>query len=146
MVVIVGETGCGKTTQIPQYLDEAGWTAGGTRMVCCTQPRRVAVTTVARRVAQEMGVQLGRDVGYTIRFEDVSTPGLTRINFLTDGALVRKMMMDPLLTKYSVVMVDEAHERSLHTDILLGLLKKYFHRTTIRNPQYASLSFLFIGY
>lgn len=124
MVVIVGETGCGKTTQIPQYLDEAGWTAGGARMVCCTQPRRVAVTTVARRVAQEMGVQLGRDVGYTIRFEDISTPGLTRISFLTDGALVRKMMVDPLLTKYSVVMVDEAHERSLHTDILLGLLKK----------------------
>ncbi|KAL6574055.1 ATP-dependent RNA helicase [Orobanche hederae] len=121
--IIVGETGSGKTTQIPQYLKEAGWADGG-RMIACTQPRRLAVQTVASRVAEEMGVALGDEVGYTIRFEDITNPELTMIKFLTDGVLLREMMDDPLLSKYSVIMVDEAHERSLPTDILLGLLKK----------------------
>ncbi|PRQ29081.1 putative RNA helicase [Rosa chinensis] len=121
--VVVGETGSGKTTQIPQYLKEAGWADGG-RVIACTQPRRLAVQSVAARVAEEMGVKLGEEVGYTIRFEDATSTGVTMIKFLTDGVLLREMMDDPLLTKYSVVMVDEAHERSISTDILLGLLKK----------------------
>ncbi|CAL5346137.1 unnamed protein product [Camellia sinensis] len=130
--IIVGETGSGKTTQIPQrtptqYLKEAGWADGG-RVIACTQPRRLAVQAVASRVAEEMGVKLGEEVGYTIRFEDLTNRDLTRIKFLTDGVLLREMMEDPLLTKYSVIMVDEAHERSMSTDILLGLLKKIQRR------------------
>ena len=120
-VVLVGQTGCGKTTQVPQYLAEAGWCAGG-RLVACTQPRRVAAQTVAMRVAEEMGVPLGAEVGYAVRFECVSTPGVTKLQFCTDGVLLRELMDDPLLTRYSVVMVDEAHERSLETDLLLGCL------------------------
>ncbi|MED6195812.1 ATPdependent RNA helicase [Stylosanthes scabra] len=121
--IIVGETGSGKTTQIPQFLKDAGWASGG-RLIACTQPRRLAVQAVASRVAEEMGVKLGEEVGYTIRFEDVTKPDVTVLKFLTDGVLLREMMDDPLLTKYSVIMVDEAHERSISTDILLGLLKK----------------------
>ncbi|KAK7827742.1 hypothetical protein U0070_019566 [Myodes glareolus] len=124
-VVIVGETGCGKSTQIPQYLAEAGWTAEG-RVVGVTQPRRVAAVTVAGRVADERGAVLGHEVGYCIRFDDCTDPLATRIKFLTDGMLVREMMVDPLLTKYSVIMLDEAHERTLYTDIAIGLLKKKF--------------------
>ncbi|KAF9900101.1 hypothetical protein BX616_002690 [Lobosporangium transversale] len=124
VVVLVGQTGSGKTTQIPQYLHEAGWTARG-RVVACTQPRRVAATTVAQRVADEMRVQLGMEVGYTIRFEDCTDPGgKTRIKYMTDGMLFREALMDPLLSKYSAIMLDEAHERSLYTDILMGVLKK----------------------
>ncbi|XP_037666960.1 probable ATP-dependent RNA helicase DHX35 isoform X2 [Choloepus didactylus] len=122
-VVIVGETGCGKSTQIPQYLAEAGWTAEG-RVVGVTQPRRVAAVTVAGRVAEERGAVLGHEVGYCIRFDDCTDPLATRIKFLTDGMLVREMMIDPLLTKYSAIMLDEAHERTLYTDIAIGLLKK----------------------
>ncbi|VVA36065.1 PREDICTED: probable [Prunus dulcis] len=125
--IIVGETGSGKTTQIPQYLKEGGWADGG-RVIACTQPRRLAVQSVASRVAEEMGVKLGEEVGYTIRFEDVTNTGVTMIKFLTDGVLLREMMNDPLLTKYSVIMIDEAHERSISTDILLGLLKKIQRR------------------
>ncbi|EXB88539.1 hypothetical protein L484_008858 [Morus notabilis] len=98
--IVVGETGSGKTTQIPQYLKEAGWANGG-RVIACTQPRRLAVQAVASRVAEEMGVKLGEEVGYTIRFEDITKNGVTMIKFLTDGVLLREMMDDPLLTKYS---------------------------------------------
>ena len=122
-LVVVGHTGCGKTTQIPQYLHEAGWTADGF-MVACTQPRRVAATSVATRVAEEMGVSVGGVVGYAVRFDDAFDPNATRIKYMTDGRLIREMMSDPLLSQYSAVMVDEAHERSALTDILLGLLKK----------------------
>lgn len=121
--IVVGETGSGKTTQIPQLLAEAGWADGG-RMIACTQPRQIAAQTVAARVADEMRVSLGSEVGYSIRFENVSTSGVTRIKYLTDGVLLREMMADPLLSCYSVIMVDEAHERSIATDIILGLLKK----------------------
>ncbi|XP_006816912.1 putative ATP-dependent RNA helicase DHX35 [Saccoglossus kowalevskii] len=122
-VVIVGETGCGKSTQIPQFLAEAGWTAEG-HIVAITQPRRVAAVTVANRVAEERGSIIGNEVGYNIRFDDCTDATTTRIKFLTDGVLVREMMSDPLLTKYSVIMIDEAHERTLYTDIIVGLLKK----------------------
>ncbi|XP_007447765.1 PREDICTED: probable ATP-dependent RNA helicase DHX35 isoform X3 [Lipotes vexillifer] len=106
-----------------KYLAEAGWTAEG-RVVGVTQPRRVAAVTVAGRVAEERGAVLGHEVGYCIRFDDCTNPLATRIKFLTDGMLVREMMVDPLLTKYSAIMLDEAHERTLYTDIAIGLLKK----------------------
>ena len=122
-VVIVGETGSGKSTQIPQYLLEAGWGNKG-YVIGVTQPRRVAVITVAKRVAEEKGVVLGSTVGYTIRFEDCSDLHSTRLKFMTDGLLIREIMADPLLKKYSVIMLDEAHERNLNTDIVMGLLRK----------------------
>lgn len=102
---------------------EAGWCSQG-RMIGCTQPRRVAALSVAQRVAEEQGKPLGSLVGYAIRFEESWTPEETRIKYMTDGMLLREMMLDPLLNSYSVIMVDEAHERSLHTDIIVGLLKK----------------------
>ncbi|XP_055508154.1 probable ATP-dependent RNA helicase DHX35 [Leucoraja erinacea] len=122
-LVIVGETGCGKSTQIPQYLLEAGWTAEG-RVIGVTQPRRVAAVSVAGRVAEERGAMLGHEVGYCIRFDDCTDSQATRIKFLTDGMLVREMMADPLLKKYSVLLLDEAHERTLYTDVAIGLLRK----------------------
>ncbi|KAL9129090.1 MAG: hypothetical protein Q9217_002362 [Psora testacea] len=122
VTIVVGQTGSGKTTQIPQYLEQSGWCTEG-KVVAVTQPRRVAATTVATRVADEMKCKLGEEVGYSIRFEDL-TSAKTRIKFLTDGLLLREALADPLLSRYSVVMVDEAHERSLSTDIFLGVLKK----------------------
>ncbi|KAJ4134740.1 hypothetical protein NW768_004341 [Fusarium equiseti] len=122
VTIIIGQTGSGKTTQIPQFLDQAGWCSDG-KIIGVTQPRRVAATTVAVRVAEEVGCELGKEVGYSIRFEDV-TSASTKIKFLTDGLLIREALVDPLLTRYSVIMVDEAHERSISTDVLLGLLKK----------------------
>ncbi|KAI9794825.1 MAG: hypothetical protein M1816_002953 [Peltula sp. TS41687] len=122
ITVVVGQTGSGKTTQIPQFLEQAGWCNDG-KVIAVTQPRRVAATTIAARVAEEMGCKLGEAVGYSIRFEDV-TSSVTRIKFVTDGLLLREALVDPLLSRYSVIMVDEAHERSLSTDILLGILKK----------------------
>ncbi|KAE9601108.1 hypothetical protein Lal_00023795 [Lupinus albus] len=120
VLVIVGETGSGKTTQIPQYLHEAGYTKRG--MIACTQPRRVAAMSVAARVSQEMGVKLGHEVGYSIRFEDC-TSEKTIVKYMTDGMLLREFLGEPDLASYSVVMVDEAHERTLSTDILFGLVK-----------------------
>lgn len=117
-LVIVGETGSGKTTQIPQYLLEANPQA----CIAVTQPRRVAATSVARRVAQEVGTRLGGLVGYSIRFEDCTSPQ-TRLKYCTDGLLLREILTDPLLSRYSVVILDEAHERTLRTDILLGMLR-----------------------
>eukprot|EP00960_Hanusia_phi_P038803 753607-Hanusia_phi.AAC.3 len=122
-IIVVGETGSGKSTQIPQYLFEAGWADGG-RVVICTQPRRVAAQTLAARVAQEMGVELGKECGYSIRFDNMTDHFRTRVKFMTDGILLREMMSDPLLSRYSVIMVDEAHERGIYSDIAIGLLKK----------------------
>ncbi|KAK3344017.1 P-loop containing nucleoside triphosphate hydrolase protein [Lasiosphaeria hispida] len=122
VTIVVGQTGSGKSTQIPQYLEQAGWCADG-KVIGITQPRRVAATTVAIRVAEEVGCEVGKEVGYSIRFED-ATSATTRIKFLTDGLLIREALVDPLLSRYSVIMVDEAHERSISSDILLGLLKK----------------------
>ncbi|CAO1631618.1 unnamed protein product [Sympodiomycopsis kandeliae] len=127
VTIIVGQTGCGKTTQIPQYLLEAGW-AADSQQIGITQPRRISATSVASRVAIEAGSVLGDEVGYSIRFEELSHPTRTRIKFLTDGMLFRECMSDPLLTKYSVIMVDEAHERGAYTDLLLMLLKKILRK------------------
>ncbi|XP_004424462.1 PREDICTED: putative pre-mRNA-splicing factor ATP-dependent RNA helicase DHX16 isoform X1 [Ceratotherium simum simum] len=121
VLIIEGETGSGKTTQIPQYLFEEGYTKKGMK-IACTQPRRVAAMSVAARVAREMGVKLGNEVGYSIRFEDC-TSERTVLRYMTDGMLLREFLSEPDLASYSVVMVDEAHERSLHTDILFGLIK-----------------------
>ncbi|XP_009630268.1 pre-mRNA-splicing factor ATP-dependent RNA helicase DEAH1 isoform X2 [Nicotiana tomentosiformis] len=120
VLVIVGETGSGKTTQIPQYLHEAGYTKRG--KIGCTQPRRVAAMSVSARVSQEMGVKLGHEVGYSIRFEDC-TSEKTLLKYMTDGMLLREFLGEPDLASYSVIMVDEAHERTLSTDILFGLVK-----------------------
>jgi len=90
--------------------------------VGCTQPRRVAAMSVAARVAEEMGVKLGSEVGYSIRFEDC-TSERTRIKYMTDGMLLREFLSEPDLKSYSVMIIDEAHERTLHTDVLFGLIK-----------------------
>ncbi|KAJ4744922.1 hypothetical protein LUZ62_058708 [Rhynchospora pubera] len=125
VLVVIGETGSGKTTQVTQYLAEAGYTTNG--MIGCTQPRRVAAMSVAKRVAEEFGCRLGEEVGYAIRFEDCTGPE-TVIKYMTDGMLLREILVDENLSKYSVIMLDEAHERTIHTDVLFGLLKQLIRR------------------
>lgn len=120
--VLVGETGSGKTTQVPQFLLSIG-SHTASSAIAVTQPRRVAAMSVAARVAQELDVELGQQVGYLIRFEDV-TSDKTVLKYMTDGMLLREAMSDPLLNRYSVVVLDEAHERTLATDILFGLVKE----------------------
>ncbi|XP_015186996.1 PREDICTED: putative ATP-dependent RNA helicase DHX33 [Polistes dominula] len=120
-LIIIGETGSGKTTQIPQLLLSSEIGAGG--RIGVTQPRRVAAVSIARRVAQEQGVETGKLVGYCVRFEDV-TSSHTKIKYLTDGMMVREAMTDEILSDYSVVILDEAHERSVQTDVLLGVAKR----------------------
>eukprot|EP00547_Thalassionema_nitzschioides_P017935 CAMPEP_0194246186 /NCGR_PEP_ID=MMETSP0158-20130606/14615_1 /TAXON_ID=33649 /ORGANISM="Thalassionema nitzschioides, Strain L26-B" /LENGTH=1076 /DNA_ID=CAMNT_0038982033 /DNA_START=17 /DNA_END=3247 /DNA_ORIENTATION=- len=120
ILVLVGETGSGKTTQIPQYLHEIGYSELG--KIGCTQPRRVAAMSVAARVATEMNVHLGHEVGYSIRFENCTSPK-TIIQYMTDGMLLREILTEPDLAGYSCLVIDEAHERTLHTDILFGLVK-----------------------
>ena len=121
VIIVVAETGSGKTTQIPQYLHEGGYTKDGMK-VGCTQPRRVAAMSVASRVADEMGVKVGNEVGYSIRFEG-NTSDKTVVKYMTDGMLLREFLTEPDLGSYSALMIDEAHERTLHTDVLFGLVK-----------------------
>ncbi|TBU62532.1 P-loop containing nucleoside triphosphate hydrolase protein [Dichomitus squalens] len=125
VLIVVGDTGSGKTTQMTQYLAEEGFADKG--RIGCTQPRRVAAMSVAKRVAEEVGCRLGQEVGYTIRFEDCTSPE-TRIKYMTDGMLQRESLIDPDLSQYSVIMLDEAHERTIATDVLFGLLKKAIKR------------------
>lgn len=145
-VVVLGETGSGKTTracllplrnpfatraradtfpnrlaEIPHFLFRSNTPCSAPR-VCITQPRRVAATSLAIRVSAEVGCALGREVGYTVRFDDKSTPG-TRLKYMTDGALLAEMLADRDLDRYDIVVLDEAHERSLRTDMLMGFLK-----------------------
>jgi pre-mRNA-splicing factor ATP-dependent RNA helicase DHX15/PRP43 len=128
VTVIVGETGSGKTTQIPQWCVDFALSlpvvnGQKRRGIACTQPRRVAAMSVAQRVAHEMDVLLGKEVGFSIRFEDCSS-SKTLLKYMTDGMLLREAMLDPLLESYACVLLDEAHERTLATDILMGLLKE----------------------
>jgi pre-mRNA-splicing factor ATP-dependent RNA helicase DHX38/PRP16 len=139
VVVVVGETGSGKTTQLGQFLFEDGY--GGYGMIGCTQPRRVAAMSVAKRVSEEMGCKLGDTVGYAIRFEDCTSSatkikcmssslyviGIWKLKLklvMTDGVLLRESLNEGDLDRYSVLILDEAHERSLSTDVLMGLLRK----------------------
>ena len=122
-LIVVGETGSGKSTQIPRYVLEHGFAGKGKGAVVVTQPRRVAAMSVASRVAEEMGVRLGKEVGYSVRFDDKSDLERTNIKFATDGILLREIFGDPMLSRYSVIMIDEAHERSIASDILLALTK-----------------------
>ncbi|VFQ78564.1 unnamed protein product [Cuscuta campestris] len=124
-VIICGETGCGKTTQVPQFLYEAGFGlhAGRGGIIGVTQPRRVAVLATAKRVAFELGFHLGKEVGFQVR-HDRKVGNNCSIKFMTDGILLREVQNDFLLRRYSVIILDEAHERSLNTDILVGMLSR----------------------
>jgi pre-mRNA-splicing factor ATP-dependent RNA helicase DHX38/PRP16 len=125
VTIVIGETGSGKTTQLTQFLYEDGY--GKTGIIGCTQPRRVAAMSVAKRVAEEMEVPLGSTVGYAIRFEDYTSEE-TKIKYLTDGILLRESLNEPDMDRYSCIIMDEAHERALNTDILMGLIKKILQR------------------
>ncbi|XP_053310618.1 probable ATP-dependent RNA helicase DHX40 [Spea bombifrons] len=122
-LIVTGDTGSGKTTQLPQYLYNAGFGKHG--LIGVTQPRRVATLSVAQRVAEEMHCDVGSTVGYQVRFDDCSSQD-TVIKYMTDGCLLRHTLTDPDLLQYSTIILDEAHERSLSTDILFGLLRKQF--------------------
>ncbi|KAG1885070.1 P-loop containing nucleoside triphosphate hydrolase protein [Suillus subluteus] len=128
IIIVVGETGSGKTTQIPQFVAYSDLPHTKNKIVACTQPHRVTVMSAAKRVADEMDVQLGRQVGYSVRFEDMTEPGTTFLKYMTDGMLLREAMNDPDLTRYSTIILDEAHERALATDILMGILKTLAQR------------------
>lgn len=117
VVIIAGDTGCGKSTQVPQYLLHAGYT-----QIACTQPRRIACISLAKRVGYETLNEYGSQVAYQIRFESSKTLG-TRILFLTEGLLLRQLSTDPTLSQYNVIVVDEVHERHIHGDFLLGVLR-----------------------
>lgn len=125
VTIVIGETGSGKTTQLTQFLYEDGYGKNG--MIGCTQPRRVAAMSVAKRVSEEMQLKLGGIVGYSIRFEDVTSKD-TIIKYLTDGILLREFLGEPDLDRYSCIIMDEAHERALNTDILMGLFKNILRR------------------
>ncbi|PMB66138.1 Pre-mRNA-splicing factor ATP-dependent RNA helicase prp16 [Beauveria bassiana] len=125
VTIVIGETGSGKTTQLTQFLYEDGYAKTG--MIACTQPRRVAAMSVAKRVAEEMDVELGTTVGYSIRFEDVTSKD-TEIKYMTEGILLQHSLTEPDLDRYSCIIMDEAHERALNTDILFGLFKKILSR------------------
>ena len=121
VVVVQSPTGSGKTTQLPVILHEAGYSQSG--MIAVTQPRRIAALSVSEFIAKQLKTSYPGLVGYKMRFED-KTDATTRIKIMTDGILLQEMKLDPWLSRYSVVMVDEAHERSLNIDFVLGLLKR----------------------
>src|SRR3954470_22854205 len=125
VVVVAGETGSGKTTQLPKLCLELGRGVRGA--IAHTQPRRLAARTVAERIADELGVPLGAAVGYAVRFNDRSSRD-TLVRLITDGLLLAEIQHDPLLRRYDTIVVDEAHERSLNIDFLLGYLKRILPR------------------
>ena len=121
VIVVQSPTGSGKTTQLPVILHEAGYDQTG--MIAVTQPRRIAALSVSEFISKQLGTTYPGLVGYKMRFED-KTDETTKIKIMTDGILLQEMKLDPWLSKYSVIMVDEAHERSLNIDFVLGLLKR----------------------
>ncbi|ORC93617.1 putative ATP-dependent RNA helicase [Trypanosoma theileri] len=123
IVLFVGETGSGKTTQVPQFIAEMGFP----HIIACTQPRRIAAMSVAARVASEMDVQLGDEVGYHVRFQSKMSEK-TKLLYMTDGMLLREAFSDHNLSRFSVIIVDEAHERTIDTDVLLGVLRLILNR------------------
>ena len=125
VVVLAGETGSGKTTQLPKLCLAAGRGTAG--MIGCTQPRRIAARTVARRVAEELGTQVGDLVGFQVRFSDQSGENAL-VKFMTDGILLAETQSDRMLRRYDTLIIDEAHERSLNIDFLLGYLKRLLHK------------------
>jgi ATP-dependent helicase HrpA len=125
VVIVSGETGCGKSTQIPKMCLEAG--RGRRGRIAVTQPRRIAAITIAHRIAEEMGETIGRTVGYKIRFEDKSS-SVSVIKILTDGMLLAETQSDPRLLEYDTIVIDEAHERSLNIDFLLGIVQTLLSR------------------
>ncbi|KAK4051658.1 Salivary acidic proline-rich phosphoprotein 1/2 [Microbotryomycetes sp. JL201] len=133
-IIVLGETGSGKTTQIPHFILRSCVPVAAPR-VACTQPRRVAATSLATRVAAEAGCELGKLVGYTVRFDDKSTKQ-TRLKYMTDGALLAEMLEDTELDRYDVVVLDEAHERSLRTDMLMGFLKIIQQRRKVKAAEF----------
>lgn len=118
VVILAGDTGCGKSTQLPQFLLSNGYTK-----IACTQPRRIACISLAKRVAFETLNEFGSQIAYQIRFERTKS-ARTRMLFLTEGLLLRQITADPLLSMYNVIILDEVHERHLHGDFLLGILKE----------------------
>ena len=125
VIIISGDTGSGKSTQIPKFCLAAGRGING--LIGCTQPRRIAATTVSRRIAEELGEDIGRSVGYKIRFSDRTHPS-TYIKIMTDGILLAETHTDPYLTQYDTLIVDEAHERNLNIDFILGILRNLLKR------------------
>lgn len=144
-LIFIGETACGKTTQIPQYLHEDECSnkrqrtesfnpkKASTKMIAITQPRRVAAISIATRVSEEIGTTLGDIVGYSVRFDDTTSKS-TRIKYLTDGMLLREAIGDPLLSDYQTIILDEAHERTIQTDVLFGIVKRAQQLRKIKQP------------
>jgi ATP-dependent RNA helicase DHX8/PRP22 len=121
IVICIGETGSGKTTQLPKFFLQAGFCSSD-KQIAITQPRRIAAISISHRVADELNCSVGEEVGYVVRFEE-KVSGRTRLKYMTDGILIRECLSDSLFSQYALIMIDEAHERSLNTDILFGLLK-----------------------
>src|SRR4051794_25704333 len=125
VVVVAGETGSGKTTQLPKICLDLG--RGQAGLIGHTQPRRIAASSTAKRIAQELGSPLGEHVGFKVRFTDTLSPGAS-VKLMTDGILLAETQTDPLLKQYDTIIIDEAHERSLNIDFLLGYLKQLLPR------------------
>ncbi|OAF64760.1 G4-resolvase 1 [Intoshia linei] len=123
VVLITGETGCGKSTQIPQYLYDADWTASG-RNILIAEPRRIAAISLAVRVSQERDCVLGNLVGYRVRFDQCYDKNITKIIYVTNGLLLKMLVSDPVLSDVKVIVIDEIHERSVEVDILISTIKR----------------------
>ncbi|KAJ1880798.1 hypothetical protein LPJ57_002021 [Coemansia sp. RSA 486] len=127
VVVVVGEPGIGKSTQLPQYLLESGWAANN-KIIACVYPEPTAAAKLAYSVSQQTNSELGVTVGYSVRFSSLCDPESTRLKYMTSDALIHECLTDPLLSQYSVIVVDEAQARAIGTDTLLALVKKIMKR------------------